>query len=76
MKLTLFIIAMLLTGTEALANMSSDNIRTKVECIEGVKVLFTWAAYGDADHVTAIQLYEANGLNARGELPPTPMKCD
>lgn len=73
MKLILFMLILLLTGTEAFANMSSDNIRTEVRCVEGVKVLFTWAAYGKADHVTAIQLYTESGTLGPATVP---MKCD
>jgi len=76
MKLLAFTLVLLLSGTEAFANMSSDNIRTEVRCIEGVKVLFTWAAYSATNVVTAVQLMEKNKLSARGELPLQPMRCD
>ena len=73
MKLLAFTLVLLLSGTEAFANMNSDNIRYDVQCVEGVKVMFTYSAYGDTDIVTAIQLLGPNEI-AGG--PPQPMECD
>jgi len=73
MKLLAFTLVLLLSGTEAFANMNGDNIRYEVKCVEGVKVMFTFPAYTDFDTVTAIQLLGPNEI-AGG--PPQPMECD
>ena len=69
MKLFIFTLVLLLTGTEALA-LSSDGMRTKVICEEGHKFLIVWNESGKEFSVTQIKKQGGSGG------PEQPMKCE
>ncbi len=70
MKLLVFTLVLLLSGTEAFA-MNEDSMRTRVVCEAGYKFLIVWSVQGVTPTVT--QIFESSN---NVSLPPQPMKCD
>ncbi len=70
MKLLIFTLVLLLSGTESFA-MNAGSVRTKVVCEAGYTFLIVWSSQGTAPAVT--QIWE---VPTKAGRPALPMTCN